>query len=538
MSAFDAGRVHRSCAAPVLALAAVVSLTAASAADRRQPPRVDDSPCVWITLRPRATVSCDAYPPPCHLSDRAIERRATRRSAAGVFDDRDLDVDASCVARIQATGAEVRVVSRWLNAVSVRATVAQIDAIRSLACVASIAPVARIVALAPRDASDHPAEGGVAGNFYGASEPQIAQLQLDALHAASYTGAGVLVGILDTGFRRTHAAFNAVDHPLSVAAEYDFVNGDGNTAPEPGDAPTQHEHGTQVLGTLGAYQPGTLVGAAYDASYLLAKAEDIAPDTAIEEDYFVAGLEWLEANGADVATSSLALLNVLGPEALDGTTSAMSIAFAIAGENGVHCFQGAGNNGHDADPSTNHLVIPADSFDVIAVGAVSATGTITSFSSDGPTLDGRRKPELLARGASVWTVHPNNDTALASPSGTSFSTPLVAGVAACLAQANPDWTPPQMRAALLSAASDFVTNGAPDPLMVRGYGIARAMEASAASPPSADLNDDFLVNGADVAIVLGAWGECTRAVGCAGDLNHDGSVNASDLAIVLGAWTG
>jgi Subtilase family len=491
----------------------------------------------WLRLSERGSDQQSSLRPPCHLTERALLRRALRRCAGGLYDERDRDIDHAALHRIASTGAEIRHVSRWLNAISVAADASQLARLRALECVIEVQPVARLGRVAPLPLSSNDPDGGIAGSFYGASEPQIVQLQLNLLHASGYTGSGVVVGVLDTGFRRTHAAFNVSSHVVSIVGEYDFVNDDPNAGPEPGDAPTQHDHGTYILGALGAYLPGTLVGAAYDASFLLAKAEDIAPDTAVEEDYFVAALEWLEANGADVATSSLAMFNVYGPDALDGITTAMSTAFAIAGQNGVHCFQGAGNSGHDADPSTNHLVIPADAFDVMAIGAVSSSGVITSFSSDGPTLDGRLKPELLARGASVWTVHPNNDTALASPSGTSLSTPLVAGVAACLVQAHPDWTPSQMRAALLSTASDYAGTGMPDPLFVRGFGIVRALDASGVTPPIADLNDDFIVDASDLAVVLGAWGPCTQPVGCIADLNHDGAVDATDLAVVLGDWS-
>ncbi|MBM4185657.1 MAG: hypothetical protein FJ207_15800, partial [Gemmatimonadetes bacterium] len=491
----------------------------------------------WLLLQERSGDQANALHAPCHLSERALVRRALRRSAPGLFDKRDQDIDQGALSLIASTGAEIRQVSRWLNAVSVEADEHQLAHLRALDCVIATRPVAALSRVGPRWCAPGGDEGGIAGNFYGASEPQIVQIQLDGLHAAGFTGSGVVVGVLDTGFRRTHAAFNAPGHVVSIAAEYDFVNDDPNAAPEPGDAPNQHEHGTYILGALGAYLPGTLVGAAYDASFLLAKAEDVAPDTPVEEDYFVAGIEWLEANDADVVTSSLAMFNVYGPEALDGTTTAMSVAFAIAGQNGVHCFQGAGNNGHDTNPVTNHLGIPADAFSVMAIGAVTSSGAITTFSSDGPTLDGRLKPELLARGASVWTVNPNNDTGLSSPSGTSLSTPLVAGAAACLVEAHPDWTPSQMRAALLSTASDYVAGGAPDPLFVRGFGIVRALSASSVTPPTADLNDDFLVNASDLALVLGAWGICSQPVGCTADLNHDGAVDAADLAIVLVNWS-
>jgi len=529
-----------------IASAVVLVASVALSASPRMPPTFAGGDCApadtarsayWLMLRPPVARNAVARAVPPHLTERALARRSLRRTAAGAFDRRDRDIAPDTINEIVSTGARIRRTSRWLHAVSVDATPAQLAALTSLASVESVRPVAQLTRLV--SSSDDDESGNNDGvSFYGSAGPQIEQLALDGLHAKGFTGAGVLVGILDTGFRRTHVAFNAPGHQLSVAGEYDFVNDDPVTAPEPGDDIEQHVHGTYILGALGAYLPGTLVGAAYDASFLLAKAEDIEPDTIVEEDYFVAGLEWLEAQGADVATSSLVLFNVFGPEALDGTTSAMSIAFAVAGANGMHCVQAAGNSGHDADPATHHLVIPADAFNTFAVGAVTSAGSITNFSSDGPTVDGRVKPELLARGQQVFTVNPNNDTALATPSGTSLAAPLVAGAIACLVQAHPDWIPRQMRAALLGTASDYALNGEPDPLGVRGFGIVRAVNALTADPAISDLNDDFVVNGADLAIVLAAWGPCAAPVGCAADLTNDGLVNAGDLALLLGGWTG
>ena len=123
------------------------------------------------------------------------------------------------------------------------------------------------------------------------------------------------------------------------------------------------------------------------------------------------------------------------------TTRAVNIATA----NGLHCLNAAGNAGHDSNPATSHLLAPADALRVFTVGAVDVSGLTASFSSDGPTADGRQKPELLARGLDAKTVVTNNNTDYTGGSGTSFATPLLATVVACLVQAHPDWTVDQMR---------------------------------------------------------------------------------------------
>ncbi|MBU1701558.1 MAG: S8 family serine peptidase [Candidatus Eisenbacteria bacterium] len=180
-----------------------------------------------------------------------------------------------------------------------------------------------------------------------------------ALHERGSTGDGVVIGILDTGFQRSHAAFNDPAHTLSVIAERDFVDNDPHTGIETGDPPDQHSHGTLILGTIGAYREGELIGGAYDASFILAKVEDAGSEFPLEEDWFAAGLEFIEAQGGDVATSSL-IAGWYGQNEMDGETSIMAQAFNIATANGVHCCQGAGNSGHDDLPTTSHLAAPAD----------------------------------------------------------------------------------------------------------------------------------------------------------------------------------
>ena len=413
---------------------------------------------------------------------RALERRRLRRTAPGLFDPRDLALHRPYVDAVLRTGARPRTESSWLNALSVEATPEQLAAIRALPFVARTQPVGALRRAAPAPALGPPPPA--TGTFYGAAEDQLVQIGLVDLHAAGFTGAGVVIGVLDTGFRQTHAAFTLPGRQLDVVAEWDFVDGDPVTGPEAGDPSNQHDHGTWILGTISAYEPGTLVGGAYDASVILAKVEDVAPDTAVEEDWFVAGLQFIEANGGDVATSSLIAGNGLyGSDDDDGQTSVMTIGFNVAAENGVHCFQGAGNAGHDADPLTDSLALPADAFQVTTCGAVDATGAIAGFSSDGPTVDGRAKPEVLARGLSTHTVSSSDDTTTTTVSGTSLSTPLCAAAAACLVQAHPDWTVNQLRRALSHTADVYVATGGHDPLHVLGYGILDAEAARLETDP-------------------------------------------------------
>lgn len=409
---------------------------------------------------------------------RTIARRQARRTLPGLFDERDVPVVEGYIRAVRETGARVRVTSKWVNAVSVEATAEQLAAIERLSFVRSTQPVARSRRIEPRiEPVAAAAPKQRPAGFYGLAEGQLAQINLIELHSAGYTGRDVRIGVLDTGFLRTHDAFNHPQHPLNVVAEWDFVFNDGNTANEAEDHPDQHNHGTIILGTLGAYLPGEYVGGAYDASFILCKTEDIRSETPVEEDYYVAGLEFIEANGGDMATASLIYIDWYTQEQLDGRTAVCTIGVNIATANGMHCCNAAGNMGHDQDPNTSHLGAPADAFQVITCGAVEPTGEIAGFSSDGPTADGRVKPEVLARGTQAWSVAPWDNHGWAEAAGTSMSTPQVAAVVACLIDARPNWSVDQLREGLFTTADYYVSNGTFDPLHVHGYGVINAYAA-------------------------------------------------------------
>jgi subtilisin family serine protease len=416
------------------------------------------------------------------LSSRALSRRALRRTAAGLVDERDVPVAAAYRAAVIEAGAAVHHESRWLNALSATVDAASLARVAAVQGVKAITLVGRSVP--PRIAahvvtsSGGAADGATEGAFYGLAETQHALINLPAVHDAGYKGAGTVIGVLDTGFVTTHAAFNDPGHPLQVVAAWDFVKNDPNVAIETGDDPDQHFHGTFILGELAAYLPGSLVGAAWEASYVLCKTEDVTQEVQAEEDNYVAGLEFAELNGADVCTSSLGYIDWYTQADLDGQTAITTKAVNVATENGVACCTAAGNSGYDLDPAVSHLIAPGDALDVITVGAVEPTLENASFSSDGPTADGRTKPEIMTMGTQVISVWPYDDVQFGEAAGTSTATPEMAGVVACLLSAHPEWSVASLRARVIGTGSYFGLP-LPDPLSVWGWGVADAGAALA-----------------------------------------------------------
>lgn len=458
----------------------------------------------------------------------ATARRAQRRTAPGLFDERDLPVATGYVAAVESTGARVRQRSRWLNAVSVDVPAAQLGALSAIPAVERISSV-RQASRGGMEETEGAATRHVNRDFYGASSAQLNQIGVPALHSAGYTGSGVVIGILDSGWILTHNAFNQPGHVVKVLASYDFVNNDPNVGIQAGDHPDQHRHGTWILGCIGSYLPGTLVGGAFDASFVLAKTEDVAAEYPHEEDNWVAGLEFVEAHGADVVTSSLGYIDWYTQGDLDGRTAVTSKASLIAAENGVHLTNAAGNEGHDADPLTSHLIAPADGIKVITCGAADISGAIASFSSDGPTADGRVKPEVLACGYNTQTVSSRSDTDLGVVSGTSLSTPLVASAVACLTQAHPNWSVDQMREAILRTSAYFTAHQTFDPQYVLGYGMLDAAAALSAHPCMADFNGDWFVDVYDFTDFVNCFEGVACPPGRSADFNGDGFADIYDF---------
>ncbi len=436
--------------------------------------REDDQIHAWIMFKDKGP-NVAARKQNVTLHPKTLERRKKLFSEPVTW--YDVPVHQKYINRIISVGVEVRRESKWLNALSVFASMEQIQTIAGMNFVTRIQPVAKLRRGKHKTINNmtHNERRNSSLMDYGLAQTQIEMMNCDLAHDIGYFGQGVRILVIDTGFDLTHEAFDS----LHVIDQWDFINDDNNTANET-DSEThdnQHNHGTSVLSIMGAYVPGTLIGPAFGSEYLLAKTEIVAEEIQQEEDNYVAALEWGEANGADVVNSSLGYLDWYSYCDMDGNTAITTIGVDIAASLGLVCVTSAGNWANEDPPEdpceslSYYISAPADADSVIAVGAVSADSLIVYFSSRGPSYDGRIKPEVSALGVGVAAANPSGGYS-EFYSGTSASSPLVAGVAAVLLSANPQWTNMEVREALMMTASQ-----ADMPNNDYGYGLVNIWSA-------------------------------------------------------------
>ncbi len=396
------------------------------------------------------------------------ERSLQRRQRNGVsLDERDAPVNADYIAQIDEIGATVINSSRWLNAVSVDADSILIRNLLSLDCVSNIQQVGSIRRdnICLEDTLIDADNSFIPLGAYGESWRQAEQIGVIDAHRRGLTGSGVLIGILDTGFQLDHRAFAGLD----VLAQYDFIFNDNDPSYDPNtDSQSQPSHGTGCLSVIGGYDPGYLVGIAPRATFALAKTELTNLEIPQEEDYWVAGIEWLEWLGADVVNSSLSYSDWYWKSNYDGMTAPTTVAAERACELGMVICNSAGNAG----PDDITLGAPADAPNVLTIAAVDAAGFITRFSSRGPSADGRIKPDVAAMGYNVTCVQPNTWDQYDKWNGTSLASPLVTGAIALVIEAHPEWSSRMVIEAIRQTAHQSFK-----PDFTYGYGIVDAVRA-------------------------------------------------------------
>ena len=402
------------------------------------------------------------------LSQRAINRRINQGIA---ITNQDIPVDTAYVKQVERTGALVMCRTRWFNGVVVRLTnQAQLTSIDALPFVVSSKPLARVkspkklVPVAENVASNEKVTATQSDVFnYGGSKNQVYQLNGECLHNQGYNGTGMQIGIIDDGFlnAKTANVFDTLWHNHQVIAVHDFLHDDSLVYNEGG-------HGTEVLSCIAANTPGQMIGTAPYAKFYLLRSEIDSTEKILEEYQWTAAIEYADSSGADVINSSLGYTTFDDPTQshtwadLNGRTSVASIAATTAARRGMIVCLAAGNEGGS---SWQKISVPADADSILAVGAVDGNGNYANFSSTGNTADGRIKPDVAAQGQNT-TIYNSGSGAVSTGNGTSFASPTMAGMVACLWQGNPTKTNMQVISAIKQSASQYTS---PDSLL--GYGI-------------------------------------------------------------------
>ncbi len=434
---------------------------------------------VWIYFKDKGSLEKQtSLNAKSFLTEKALARRAKTLGANKVFDTRDLPVSQNYLNTVYGNVSKVRQTSKWFNAVSAVVTKEQIDNLRQLPFIKEIEIVASYGKVKPEtvaDVKEEISKSILADSLdYGTGRKQVDQINVIPLHNRGIRGEGVMVAVIDNGFRlMTHESFAT----MNIVAGYDFVDNDTNPAPPPTAPINYGAHGVNTLSTIGGYKVGQLVGPAYKANFILARTENDASETPLEEDNWVRAIEWAESLGVDVTSTSLGYLTYDFPytdwtwQDMNGNTTVITKAANRADSLGIIVVNSAGNEASVGTPNT--LIAPADGLNIVTAGAVDSFGVRSYFSSYGPTYDGRIKPDVMAMGTAVKVASSTLTTAYSRVNGTSFSCPLTAGVAALVLSAHPSLTNTQVREAMKSTAS---RSNSPDNYY--GWGILNATAAA------------------------------------------------------------
>jgi serine protease AprX len=414
--------------------------------------------------------------PKTFLSPASIARRLKQNIPVT---QKDLPVNSWYVDSLKKQGAEIVHVSKWFNAVLIKANTASLNTIVNNDFVINHDKLSRKDKVLTMPGA---VQSGASNMDYGTSQNQMMMIGADRMHAYGYNGQGVTIAVFDAGFSNADNLFffDSLFNNNQVIATYDFVNNHVSVYED-------HEHGTQVLSLLAAYSDGNLIGTAYKAKYLLLRTEDVSVEDLTEEVNWLAAAEYADSAGADIINSSLAYRDFDDPSQdhtyadLDGNTTIITRAADFAASVGMLVVNSAGNLGNT---SWKYIGAPADGDSVLTVGAVDPAGNHLLESSTGPASDNRIKPDLSAQGSQVKIG--NHNGSFISGKGTSFSAPLVTGLAAGLWQAYPDLSNMEIIDYLKKSGNNYC---APD--NKTGYGIPDFHRTLMFVTSFKDTNKDF-----------------------------------------------
>lgn len=416
----------------------------------------DDTLKYRISLKDKAATEYSLQKPEKYLSEKSIERRKRQGLA---IDSTDLPVCKKYVDAIRKKGVHVLVTGKWDNFVTVSCKDSTlINEIANLPFVRSTERVWKGVvkkALKRDSLINAPLRSD---SLYGPAITQIEMSRANLLHNAGFKGQGMTIAVIDAGFHNADK-IEAMKN-INILGVRDFVN------PE-ADIYAESSHGMCVLSCMAMNQPNVMIGTAPEASYWLLRSEDEYSEHLVEQDYWAAAIEFADSVGVDVVNTSLGYYSFDDPTKdyryrdLNGHYALMSREASKAADKGMVLVCSAGNSGAG---SWKKITPPGDAENVITVGAISKEGVLAPFSSVGNTADGRVKPDVVAVGLGADVM--GTDGNLRRANGTSFSSPIMCGMVACLWQSCPQLTAKQIIELVRKSGdrADFPNN-------IYGYGI-------------------------------------------------------------------
>jgi len=420
----------------------------------------------WVQFTDKVNTPYSIDSPEEFLSSASLERRALQNVEINI---KDLPVDPDYITAVSnIEGVSVIHASKWFNAVTVQisdssfldTSLAELEAVNSVSQIRTVQTYSRDQE--PVFKNFRSINKSHVRESYGESYGQISVHNGHVLHDLGFKGEGVEVGVFDSGFSGVNflTAFSSLRAENRLKTEVDIVDGDFNVL-------NGGTHGNSVLSIMAAEMPDSIIGTGPKAFYHLFRTEDGSSEYVTEEDNWVRAMEMADSIGIQIVNSSLGYSTFNDEEQnhsyadMDGNTTRISRAADLAAERGILVVTSAGNSGDDP---WFYITAPADADSVLSVGAVSDAGKHAWFSSRGPSSDGDIKPEVCSVG--YQTVFADQFEGISKGNGTSFSSPVIAGLAACLWQASPSSSAMEIRQAIINSA--HLSNTPNDSL---GYGI-------------------------------------------------------------------
>jgi serine protease AprX len=423
----------------------------------------------WVYLKDKPNSATFLQNPLQMLSQRSLDRRTIQNIS---LDLKDVPIDVTYYNQLK-NNVNITILgkSKWLNAVHIQGVESAIKALlNTYSFIESIEfadrslnPNAKnigkkIIAVHQNKFSETSTDFN-----YGNAENQIKMLRGDFLHQQNFTGKGMQIAIIDAGFPNVNSldAFQRIRDNNQILGGYNFA--DRNT-----EFYTRNNHGTHVLSTIAGYLENQFTGTAPDAKFYLFISEIAETETVLEETLWVEAAERADSLGVNVINTSLGYTTFDNPNYshtyadMDGKTTFISRGAEIGASRGLLLVNAAGNEGND---SWKYIGAPADAVSVFSIGAVNSSENIASFSSFGPTADQRIKPDVLAQGLSSAIINYSSGN-VSTSNGTSFSSPIMAGVIACFWQAFPNKTNFEIMDLIRKSADRFN-----NPTDQYGYGI-------------------------------------------------------------------